>query len=45
VVVLCLLCWIGKKLDAPTLYYALIGFVEIIKVISFGIECYKKGAE
>lgn len=40
-----LLWWIGTKLEAPTLYYALVEFLMIVKVITFGVECYKKGAE
>lgn len=44
-IVLGLLWYVGTKLEAPTLYYALIGFLAIVKVIEFGAKCYKKGAE
>ncbi len=40
-----LLWWIGMKLEAPTLYFALVEFLAIVKIIDFGIKCYKKGVE
>lgn len=44
-ITLALLWWIGKIVEAPTLYFALVGFLAIVKIIDFGIKCYKKGAE
>lgn len=42
---LIMLYWIGQQLFAPTWFWVLWGIACFTKVISFGWDMYKKGAE
>lgn len=41
-IIICL-WWIGIQLYAPTWYYALLGICAAVKILSYGIDMYKKG--
>ena len=38
-----LMIWIGLKLNAPAWFYVLCVVSAIIKMLSYGIDMYKKG--
>lgn len=43
-IIICL-WWIGMQLCAPTWYYVLLGISAVVKILSYGIDMYKKGAK
>ena len=37
-----LLVWVGVRLEAPTIYYILIGIDAMIKILAFGVKLGEK---
>ena len=41
-IVIGLLVWVGVRLDAPTIYYILLGIDAMIKILAFGVKLGEK---
>lgn len=41
-IIIGLLVWAGVRLDAPTIYYILLGIDAMIKILAFGVKLGEK---
>ena len=41
-IIIGLLVWIGVQLDAPTIFYVLLGINAMIKILAFGVKLGEK---
>ena len=41
-IIISLLVWIGVRLEAPTIYYILLGIDAMIKILAFGVKLGEK---
>ena len=41
-IIIGLLVWIGVRLDAPTIYYVILGIDAMIKILAFGVKLGEK---
>ena len=41
-IIIGLLVWVGVRLDAPTIYYILLGIDAMINILAFGVKLGEK---
>ena len=41
-IIIGLLVWVGVRLDAPTIFYVLLGIDAMIKILAFGVKLGEK---
>ena len=41
-IIIGLLVWVGVRLDAPVIYYILLGIDAMIKILAFGVKLGEK---
>ena len=41
-IIIGLLVWVGVRLDAPTIYYILLGIDAMVKILAFGVKLGEK---